>query len=97
MRRSGLMKKLLDGVEVEWRKLRDIVSTVTTISKIKETFILILFLEKQKEIVAILDKFDALTQSITEGLPHEIELREKQYEYYRDRLLTFGGKNGTKA
>jgi type I restriction enzyme S subunit len=46
-------------------------------------------LSKQKEIVAILDKFDALTNSITEGLPKEIELRQKQYEYYRDLLLNF--------
>lgn len=46
-------------------------------------------LEEQKRIVAILDKFDALTTSITEGLPHEIELRQKQYEYYRDLLLSF--------
>jgi len=46
-------------------------------------------LEKQKEIVAILDKFDTLTNSISEGLPHEIELREKQYAYYRDLLLDF--------
>ena len=46
-------------------------------------------LEKQKEIVAILDKFDALTNSITEGLPKEIELRQKQYEYYRNLLLGF--------
>jgi len=46
-------------------------------------------LEKQKEIVAILDTFDTLTHSITEGLPHEIELRRKQYRYYRDLLLDF--------
>lgn len=46
-------------------------------------------LEKQKEIVRILDKFDALTNSISEGLPKEIELRKKQYEYYRDMLLSF--------
>ena len=46
-------------------------------------------LEKQAEIVAILDKFDALTNSITEGLPREIELRQKQYAYYRDLLLSF--------
>ena len=45
--------------------------------------------EEQKRIVAILDKFDALTNSITEGLPREIELRQKQYEYYRDLLLSF--------
>lgn len=46
-------------------------------------------LAEQARIVAILDKFDALTRSITEGLPREIELRQKQYEYYRDRLLDF--------
>ena len=46
-------------------------------------------LEKQKRIVSILDKLEALTFSITEGLPREIELRQKQYEYYRDLLLSF--------
>ena len=46
-------------------------------------------LAEQARIVAILDKFDALTNSITEGLPREIELRRKQYEYYRDLLLSF--------
>jgi type I restriction enzyme S subunit len=45
--------------------------------------------EEQARIVAILDKFDALTNSLTEGLPREIELRQKQYEYYRDLLLSF--------
>ena len=44
---------------------------------------------EQNRIVSILDKFDALTNSITEGLPREIELRQKQYEYYRDLLLSF--------
>ena len=44
---------------------------------------------EQNRIVTILDKFDALTTSITEGLPREIQLREKQYEYYRDMLLNF--------
>ena len=44
---------------------------------------------KQTEITSILDKFDALTNSLTEGLPREIELRQKQYEYYRDLLLSF--------
>ena len=44
---------------------------------------------EQNRIVAILDKFDALTNSITEGLPREIELRQQQYEYYRDLLLSF--------
>lgn len=46
-------------------------------------------LQEQARIVAILDKFDTLTNSITEGLPREIELRQKQYEYYRDLLLSF--------
>ena len=45
--------------------------------------------EEQARIVAILDKFDALTSSLSEGLPREIELRQKQYEYYRDLLLSF--------
>ena len=46
-------------------------------------------LAEQARIVAILDKFDTLTHSISEGLPREITLRQKQYEYYRDLLLTF--------
>lgn len=46
-------------------------------------------LAEQARIVAILDKFDALTTSLSEGLPREIDLRQKQYEYYRDLLLTF--------
>jgi type I restriction enzyme S subunit len=45
--------------------------------------------EDKKRIVAILDKFEALTSSITEGLPREIDLRQKQYEHYRDLLLGF--------
>ncbi len=47
------------------------------------------FLKEQARIVEILDKFDTLTNSITEGLPREIELRQKQYEYYRDLLFSF--------
>ena len=46
-------------------------------------------LVEQARIVAILDKFDTLTTSLQEGLPREIELRQKQYEYYRDLLLNF--------
>ena len=46
-------------------------------------------LSEQERIVAILDKFDTLTNSISEGLPREIELRQKQYEYYRNKLLSF--------
>lgn len=49
-------------------------------------------LEEQARIVAILDKFDILTHSISEGLPKEIELRQKQYAYYRNQLLAFDGE-----
>lgn len=45
--------------------------------------------EVQARIVAILDKFDTLTTSLSEGLPREIKLRQQQYEYYRDLLLSF--------
>lgn len=46
-------------------------------------------LEKQQRIVDILDRFDTLCNDLTAGLPAEIEARQKQYEYYRDKLLTF--------
>ena len=49
-------------------------------------------LTEQQRIVNILDRFDALTTDITAGLPAEIEARRKQYEYYRDQLLTFEKK-----
>jgi type I restriction enzyme S subunit len=45
--------------------------------------------DEQERIVSILDKFDILTNSLIEGLPKEIDLRQKQYEYYREMLLTF--------
>lgn len=45
--------------------------------------------QKQKEIVEILDRFDTLCTALFSGLPAEIEARQKQYEYYRDKLLTF--------
>ncbi|MDU2151293.1 MAG: restriction endonuclease subunit S, partial [Varibaculum cambriense] len=46
-------------------------------------------LKEQERIVAILDIFDALVNDFSSGLPAEIEARRKQYEYYRDQLLTF--------
>lgn len=46
-------------------------------------------LTEQKRIVEILDKFDKLTSDLSEGLPREIELRQKQYEYWREQLLSF--------
>lgn len=49
-------------------------------------------LEEQERIVKILDRFDSLCNDISSGLPAEIEARQKQYEYYRDKLLTFEEK-----
>ena len=46
-------------------------------------------IEEQQRIVSILDKFEALTNSITEGLPLAIEQSQKRYEYYRELLLSF--------
>ena len=47
-------------------------------------------IEEQKRVVSILDRFDAICNDLTGGLPAEMEARQKQYEYYRDKLLNFG-------
>jgi type I restriction enzyme S subunit len=47
--------------------------------------------DEQTRIVSILDKFDALVNDLSSGLPAEIKARRQQYEHYRDRLLTFKG------
>jgi type I restriction enzyme S subunit len=57
--------------------------------KILEYTIPIPSLEEQERIVGILDKFEALVNDLTQGLPAEIEARREQYEYYRNKLLTF--------
>lgn len=46
-------------------------------------------LSEQQRIVSILDRFEALTTDLQSGLPAEIEARRQQYEYYRNKLLTF--------
>lgn len=58
-------------------------------SKLHELNVPVPPLEVQQRIVDILDRFDTLCNDITSGLPAEIEARQKQYEYYRDKLLTF--------
>ena len=63
-------------IEVTPDKLYDIIIPLPT-------------LEEQERIVSILDRFDAICNDLTSGLPAEIEARQKQYEYYRDKLLTF--------
>lgn len=58
-------------------------------SDLKLYKILVPSIEVQEHIVSILDKFDFIVNDISKGLPKEIELRQKQYEYYREKLLTF--------
>ncbi len=75
-------KKLAHGtkvIEVTPDKLLDIVIPLPSI-------------EEQERIVSILDRFDSLSGNMVEGLPAEIEARQKQYEYYRDKLLCFKEK-----
>lgn len=59
------------------------------VSKIELLSIPIPPLSEQSRIVGILDKFEALVNDLSAGLPAEIRARRQQYEYYRDRLLTF--------
>ena len=61
----------------------------TSVPSLKEIVVPIPSLEEQEKIASILDRFYTLTADITAGLPAEIEARRKQYEYYRDKLLTF--------
>ena len=63
-----------------------------SVQRLNELFFPIPPLPEQQRIVSILDRFDTLTTDITTGLPAEIEARRKQYEYYRDQLLTFKQK-----
>ena len=52
----------------------------------------IISIDEQEQVVNLLNRFDKLCNDISEGLPAEIEARQKQYEYYRDKLLTFKKK-----
>ena len=57
--------------------------------ELKKVIITVPDIETQEKIVEILENFEKITTNIQEGLPKEIELRQKQYEYYREKLLSF--------
>lgn len=59
------------------------------LNQVAEIEIMLPTLKEQERIVSILDRFDSLCNDISSGLPAEIEARQKQYEYYRDKLLSF--------
>lgn len=75
------------------RQIKKTASGVTRINISKALFKKIIIpippLEEQERIARLLDEFDTLTSSLTEGLPREIELRRQQYAYYRDQLFSF--------
>ena len=75
-------KKLAHGTKVIEISPKDLANVIVPIPS----------LEEQQRIVDILDRFDTLTNDLSQGLPAEIEARRKQYEYYRDQLLTFKKK-----
>ena len=65
------------------------IKNVASVAVLKDIEIQIPSIDEQLRVVALLDRFDTLCNDITTGLPAEIEARKKQYEYYRDKLLTF--------
>lgn len=78
----------------EWCKNNLNISSFASVDmdKLKNLKFPIPSLEEQQRIVSILDRFDKFCNDISEGLPAEINARQKQYEYYRDKLLTFKEK-----
>lgn len=72
-------KKKITGTKVRRVSAGDLSTMKITVPSLTE----------QSRIVKILDKFDTLTSDLTKGLPREIELRQKQYEFYREELLNF--------
>jgi type I restriction enzyme S subunit len=57
--------------------------------KIRKFILQIPSIKEQNRVVEVLDRFDTLCNDLSAGLPAEIEARQKQYEYYRDKLLSF--------
>ena len=78
----------------EWCKRNVKISSFASVDmeKLKKLPFPVPPLAEQQHIVAVLDRFAAICHDLTAGLPAEIEARQKQYEYYRDKLLTFKRK-----
>lgn len=94
---SGLMERYLYyALKTRQYKLKRMVrnASVPRLGRysIENLLIPVPSLEEQQRIVDILDRFDKLCNNLSEGLPAEIAARQKQYEYYRDKLLTFNEK-----
>ena len=66
-----------------------VIKNVPSVSELKAIKIPVPSLDVQERLVQVLDNFDAICSDLNIGLPAEIEARQKQYEYYRDKLLTF--------
>ena len=84
----------------EGRKKLDAITTGGTVkhilaSKMKKVIVPIPPLEVQNRLVNVLDNLEAICTDLNIGLPAEIEVRQKQYEYYRDLLLTFAETGST--
>lgn len=65
------------------------IKNVASVAELKQTMIAVPPIETQKRLVSVLDNFDTICSDLNIGLPAEIEARQKQYEFYRDALLTF--------
>lgn len=89
---SRYLNYWLRSISFQSQKERKVTGTkvVRINSKDMEKFqIVVPSITEQERIVSILDNFNTLTNSLSEGLPKEIELRQKQYEYWREQLLNF--------
>lgn len=80
------------GQKQIFHKVKGAGQATITIEDIREFIVPQPSNHEQQKIVDILDRFDTLVNDLSQGLPAEIEARQRQYEYYRDRLLTFKRK-----
>ena len=88
-----LKQKLKEKVRIRKYNVEKVYAEIYKLFILRRNFLEEPVVDIQEKIVNILDKFDKLVNDISEGLPSEIELRKKQYEYYRDKLLMFAVKD----